>query len=116
MGIKRVRGGKWWGGREGGKSQVGHGRFVKFTKTNGLPGNSVSGIVEDDEGYLWLTGTLAILQVSSRELEKALLSPSYRMQGASFDATDGLRGLPRQREPFPTAIRSTDGRLWFSTS
>jgi signal transduction histidine kinase len=45
-----------------------------------------------------------------------LLSPSYQMQGASFDATDGLRGLPRQREPFPTAIRSTDGRLWFSTS
>jgi signal transduction histidine kinase len=72
--------------------------------------------VEDNEGFLWLAGTLGILRVSSQELEKALLSPSYRMQGASFNATDGLRGLPRQREPFPTAIRSTDGRLWFSTS
>jgi len=116
MAITKDRAGNFWIGSEGGLSHFDHGRFVTLTKTNGLPGNSVSGIVEDDEGFLWLTGTLAILQVSSRELEKALLSPSYRMQGASFDATDGLRGLPRQREPFPTAIRSTDGRLWFSTS
>ncbi len=116
MAITKDRAGNFWIGSEGGLSHFDHGRFVTLTKTNGLPGNSVSGIAEDDEGFLWLTGTLAILQVSSRELEKALLSPSYRMQGASFDATDGLRGLPRQREPFPTAIRSTDGRLWFSTS
>ena len=116
MAITGDRAGNFWIGSEGGLSHFDHGHFVTLTKTNGLPGNSVSGIVEDDEGFLWLAGALAILRVSSQELEKALLSPSYRMQGASFDATDGLRGLPRQREPFPTAIRSTDGRLWFSTS
>ncbi|HEY5704849.1 MAG TPA: ATP-binding protein, partial [Terrimicrobiaceae bacterium] len=33
-----------------------------------------------------------------------------------FDVMDGLPGLPRQREPFPTAARSADGRLWFATS
>jgi signal transduction histidine kinase/ligand-binding sensor domain-containing protein len=116
LAITRDRAGSFWIGSEGGLSRFDHGHFVTLTKKNGLPGNSVSGIVEDDEGFIWLAGALAILRVSSQELEKALLSPSYRMQGASFDATDGLRGLPRQREPFPTAIRSTDGRLWFSTS
>src|SRR5258705_2303896 len=116
LAITRDRAGNFWIGSEGGLSHFDHGHFVTLTKTNGVPGNSVSGIVEDDDAFLWLTGTLAIRQVSLQELEKALLSPSDRMQGASFDATDGLRGLPRQREPFPTAIRSTDGRLWFSTS
>ena len=116
LAITRDRAGNFWIGCEGGLSHFDHGHFVTITKKNGLPGNSVSGIVEDDDGFLWLAGTLAILRVSSQELEKALLSPSYQMQGASFDANDGLRGLPRQREPFPTAIRSTDGRLWFSTS
>jgi len=116
LAITRDRAGNFWIGSEGGLSHFDHGHFVTITKKNGLPGNSVSGIVEDDDGFLWLAGTLAILRVSSQELEKALLSPSYQMQGASFDANDGLRGLPRQREPFPTAIRSTDGRLWFSTS
>jgi signal transduction histidine kinase len=115
LAITRDRAGSVWIGSEGGLSRFDHGLFVTLTKKNGLPGNSVSGIVEDDEGFLWLAGALAILRVSSEELEKALLSPSYRMQGASFDATDGLRGLPRQREPFPTATRSADGRLWFST-
>jgi signal transduction histidine kinase/ligand-binding sensor domain-containing protein len=116
MAITRDREGNYWIGSEGGLSRFDHGRFVTLTKKNGLPGNSVSGIVEDDEGFLWLAGTLAILRVSPQELEKALHSPSYRMEGVSFDGTDGLRGLPRQREPFPTAIRSSDGRLWFSTS
>jgi ligand-binding sensor domain-containing protein/signal transduction histidine kinase len=116
LAITRDRTGNFWIGSEGGLSHFHDGHFVTLTKKNGLPGNSVSGIVEDDEGFLWLAGGLAVLRVSSQELEKALLSPSYRMQGTSFDATDGLRGLPRQREPFPTAIRSTDGRLWFSTS
>jgi signal transduction histidine kinase/ligand-binding sensor domain-containing protein len=114
--ITRDRAGNFWIGSEGGLSRFDHGHFFTLTKKNGLPGNSVSGIVQDDEGFLWLAGALAILRVSCQELEKAVLSPSYRMQGASFDATDGLRGLPRQREPFPTAIRSTDGRLWFSTT
>jgi len=116
LAIARDRAGNFWIGSEGGLSYFDNGHFVTLTKKNGLPGNSVSGMVEDDEGFFWLAGALAILRVSSQELEKALLSPSYRMQGASFDATDGLRGLPRQREPFPTATRSTDGRLWFSTS
>jgi signal transduction histidine kinase/ligand-binding sensor domain-containing protein len=116
LAITRDRAGNYWVGSEGGLSHFDHGHFVTLTKANGLPGNSVSGIVEDDEGFLWLAGSLAILRVSSQEVEKALLSPSYRMRGASFYATDGLRGLPRQREPFPTATRASDGRLWFSTS
>src|ERR1700687_1571906 len=36
--------------------------------------------------------------------------------GVSFDAGDGLRGLPRQRAPCPTAARDADGKLWFATT
>jgi signal transduction histidine kinase len=49
-------------------------------------------------------------------MERALASTSPRIRGLIFDAADGLRGLPRQREPFPTAARAADGRLWFATS
>lgn len=103
-------------GGEDGLSRFEDGRFRTLTKTNGLPGNSVSGIVEDDDGYLWLAGALGILRISPQELEKALSSSSYIMQGEFFDATSGLRGLPRQREPFPTVARAADGRLWFATT
>jgi signal transduction histidine kinase len=58
---------------------------------------------------------LELLQASGDDEVRMGPSVIHRMQGASFDATDGLRGLPPQLEPFPTATRSTDGRLWFST-
>ena len=105
-----------WVGGYGGLSRFENGHFSTITKQNGLPGNSVSGFVEDDDGSFWIAGALAIFRASGEELEKALASPSYRMRGESFDAGDGLRGPPRQREPFPTATRAVDGWLWFATT
>jgi signal transduction histidine kinase/ligand-binding sensor domain-containing protein len=105
-----------WVGGFGGLSRFENGHFSTITKQNGLPGNSVSGLVEDEDGSFWIAGALGILRASGEELEKALASPSYRMQGTSFDASDGLRGLPQQREPFPTATRAADGWLWFVTT
>src|SRR6267143_2157273 len=114
--IAEDREGHVWIGGESGLSRFGQDRFVTLTQDNGLPGSSVSGIVEDDDGNLWLAGALGILRVKPQELDKALASASYRVEGVTFDATDGLRGLPRQREPFPTATRAADGRLWFATT
>jgi len=103
-------------GGEDGLSRFAQDRFVTLTQDNGLPGNSVSAILEDDDGNLWLAGALGILRVKRQELEKAFESASDRVEGVTFDATDGLRGLPRQRAPFPTATRAADGRLWFATT
>src|ERR1700724_3250647 len=114
--ITSDRAGRVWIGGEGGLSRFDHGRFVTLTRDNGLPGSSVAGIVEDDDGFLWLAGSLAILRVRPQELEKAATSLAYRLHGEAFDATDGLRGLPRHREPYPTAARAADGRLWFATT
>jgi signal transduction histidine kinase len=103
-------------GGEGGLSRLAQDRFVTLTRANGLPGSSISGILEDDDGNLWLGGALGILRVKQRELDQAFASPSSRVEGMILDATDGLRGLPRQRAPYPTAARAADGRLWFATT
>ncbi|HET6842355.1 MAG TPA: response regulator [Candidatus Angelobacter sp.] len=116
MTIVGDRAGHVWIGGGAGMTRFDEGHFTTLTQKNGLPGASISGIVEDDEGFFWLAGSLGILRVDPQELEKALKSSSYRMQGMSFDASDGLRGLPRQHEPFPTAARAADGRLWFATT
>ncbi len=108
--------GKIWIGGESGLSRFDNGRFSTIKMESGLPGNSVSGIIEDDAGFLWVAGSLAIFRVSLQELEKAFKDSTHKLQGISFDASDGLRGLPRQREPFPTATRGSDGRLWFATT
>ncbi|HET6845062.1 MAG TPA: two-component regulator propeller domain-containing protein, partial [Candidatus Angelobacter sp.] len=110
------RAGRIWIGGGGGLTRFEQGHFTTLTEKNGLPGASISGMVQDDDGFLWLAGSLGILRVGPQELEKALQSPSYRMQGMTLDASDGLRGIPRQYGPFPTTARTADGRLWFATS
>ena len=116
MTIVGDRAGHVWIGGGAGMTRFDEGHFTTLTQKNGLPGATISGIVEDDDGFFWLAGSLGILRVSPQELEKALKSSSYRMQGMTLDASDGLRGLPRQHEPFPTAARAADGRLWFATT
>jgi len=116
LAIASDRAGRILIGGEGGLSRFAAGRFATITKKNGLPGSSLSAIVEDEEGFVWLAGALGILRVSEAELGRAFDDSSYLVRGVSFDASDGLRGLPRQREPLPTAARAADGRIWFATT
>jgi signal transduction histidine kinase/streptogramin lyase len=104
-----------WVGGDGGLSRFDDGHFETLTMKNGLPGHSVSGVLEDDDGFFWLAGSMGILRTDSRELNKAIESGSYIMQGTFLDARDGLHSMPRQREPFPVVTRTPDGWLWFST-
>jgi signal transduction histidine kinase len=116
LSITADRAGHVWVGGEGGLSQLDSRRFVTLSKENGLPGSSVSAALEDKDGSLWIAGELGIIRVTPEELQKAFHQSSYRMQRLLLDTNDGLPGLPSQEEPFPAATRSTDGRLWFSTT
>jgi PAS domain S-box-containing protein len=116
LSITGDRDGQVWIGGEGGLTHFDGRRFAAVTKENGLPGRSVSAVLEDDDGSLWIAGELGIIRVSQQEVNNALNSRSYRMQRLFLDTTDGLPGLPPQEEPFPTATKSADGRLWFATT
>lgn len=105
-----------WVSGAGGLSRFDGRRFATLTKENGLPGNSVSAVLKDNDGSLWIAGELGIIRVSLQEVEKGFQSSSYRMQELFLDTTDGLPGLPTQQEPFPTATKAADGRLWFVTT
>jgi len=113
--IAQDRRGRIWVGGDSGLSLFDGNRFSTLTEENGLPGSSVSGLLEDDDGHFWLAGALGILRVPGEELVRAAQTPGERLHGQGFDAADGLPSLPRQHEPFPTAVRAADGRLWFST-
>jgi PAS domain S-box-containing protein len=116
LSIAGDRAGHIWIGGEGGLSQFDGQRFIRLTQENGLPGNSVSAVLEDHDGSLWIAGELGIIRVRAQELQNAFKSPSYRMHRLFLDTTDGLPGFPAQGEPFPTATKSADGRLWFSAT
>ncbi|HYG44123.1 MAG TPA: two-component regulator propeller domain-containing protein [Bordetella sp.] len=76
-----------------------------------------SGVLSDPNGYdLWLHSKGGIFQLTASELQQAMLDPEHPVRYRSHEAMGGLANDPHQVLPVPTAVRTTDGRLWFSTS
>jgi signal transduction histidine kinase/ligand-binding sensor domain-containing protein len=105
----------WIGGSEG----LGYmdGQRLKMV---GLAGGgslkNVTGIVASVQGDLWIHALDGVFQLQAMDVQQAERDPAYPIHYRKFDTLDGLPGSPALKVPLPSAIRSTDGRLWFATS
>lgn len=106
--------GAWIGGENG----VAHVEGQKVVPVSGLgddPFAGTTGMVLAADGTLWLNGGAGISAIAAGELQRALREPGYRVQFSRLDYRDGLQGTASPITPFPSAVRSSDGALWFST-
>ncbi len=88
------------------------GKVESLDSRNGLPCNSISAIVADDRGSLWLDAACGYIAVDRSELETWSRQPGYQLKTRVLDAFDGAQtGVTHFR---PTAARSMDGKLWFA--
>ena len=76
--------------------------FSQISKNDGLPGNDVYGILEDDAGVIWMSTENGISAYSP-------VSKSFR----NFDYSDGLQG--NQFNP-NSAFKAKNGELFFGGS
>jgi signal transduction histidine kinase len=73
--------------------------------------------VRDGQGEdLWIHSKSGIFQLTVAELRRAAADKTHQIRYRSYDLMGGLANDPYQVLPLPTAVRTTDGRLWFSTS
>jgi len=91
------------------------GQFVMATRKNGLPDTAVSSVLKDEEGYLWAGTASGIVRLHRSQFELLAADPSYQVRYSVRDASDGVAGHPFWRGN-PSAVRGTDGRLWFVTT
>jgi signal transduction histidine kinase/ligand-binding sensor domain-containing protein len=110
----------WIGGQRGIGYIDGQRYHALRLPDNGLFANIYAIIVvplKDGSGDdLWVHSRSGIFQLSAAELARAYADASYRIRYRSYDLMGGLANDPYQVLPLPTAVRSRDGRLWFSTS
>ena len=96
-----------------GLSRFSNGRFVTLRDASGALANLTS-VIGDDAGALWLGNASGIVRMNRSEFDRGIISRSdqlnYRLLGTS-DGVAGTTGWTGQR----SAIRTTDGRLWFLT-
>jgi signal transduction histidine kinase/ligand-binding sensor domain-containing protein len=104
----------WAGGTNGVAIFTGDG-FRPLLPVEGAEPRGVSGIVSSQDRDLWLNGARGVIRVPAAEVERALVTPTYRFQAETFDFRDGVSGGAAQLRPTPSAIADSTGRLWFAT-
>jgi signal transduction histidine kinase len=108
--------GHFWIGGGRGLALFRDNRFQSINPAGTAEFTGVSGIVETANGDLWLNATPGIFHIAAAEIEPAIKEPSYHVRCNFFGVLDGLIGKAVQLRPIPTAVESSDGRLWFSTT
>jgi signal transduction histidine kinase/ligand-binding sensor domain-containing protein len=87
--------------------------FHLLSEANNRPFSGITGIAIARNGDLWLNAFDGVRRVAAAELELAKENPAYAVHSDLYDLTDGLPSVPQRVRPFPTAVSSPDGRIWF---
>lgn len=109
--------GTLWIGSDRGLTRFKENHAVLFTSRNGLPDDSINHVLEDNCGQLWLGGERGIHRLAKQELDAIADGRASTARCVTYDEDDGL--LTREtngQKNQPGAIKSSDGRLWFSTA
>ena len=106
----------WLGTVGAGLLHLSRGKVFHYTKQDGLPSDSVSQLLEGDDGYLW-GGTLrGIFRVSTTALDMRSKGVDPPLLFQNYDHSDGLPTAECSGGLQPACWKAGDGRLWFSTS
>jgi signal transduction histidine kinase/ligand-binding sensor domain-containing protein len=111
-----AQGGEIWAGGELGFARFNGKKFVPISSGCGSSFTGISGIVGTKSGDLWLNAIGGIAHIPHEELKHVAREPDYRVECEILDSLDGVPGNPIQMRPAPSALATTDGRLWFALS
>jgi signal transduction histidine kinase len=104
----------WVAGNEG-VSLLVQSHFRSLKSVDGTPFIGVSGILEDNDGGLWLNGGDGVTHISAAEIDAFQTDESHRVVKEVFNFEDGLVETAPSLRPLSTASESSDGKLWFLT-
>lgn len=111
-----IRGDHVWLAGARGVQLFTNGRFLIMRwKDRELPGR-ISGVLETQDGDLWINGFSGITHVPAPELKAWLSDPSFAVSAERLNELDGLPGLSGETFPEPSLVGAPDGRLWFATT
>ncbi len=107
----------WIGTFGGGLDAYRGGKFVSFTARDGLLSDNVADVMDDGQS-LWLSTTRGICRIPRKQLTEFMDHQREALDPTNYGVADGLRSA--QCSPsYPIGgggFRTTDGRLWFTTS
>ena len=109
-------GGLWIGTAGGGLTRFKNGRWTTFTTREGLYDDSVFAILEDDNGYLWMSCNKGIFRVARQALDDFAEGLQPKVTSAAYGEGDGMQSRECNGGTQPAAWKTGDGKLWFATA
>jgi len=106
----------WMGTRGGGLRMLDGQKIFSYSLKDGLHDDDIYAIVGDPQGRLWMACSKGVFNVVRAELRNFAGDKTKRISTTPFSPTDALRTLECQPGVQPGAWRTTDGKIWFSTS
>lgn len=82
----------------------------------GLPVESVVGILDDGQGYFWLASGSGVVRAARRDLNAVADAQTPQLPCQLFNAGDGLPTMECTGMRQPVCLRDAGGRLWFATT
>ncbi|HEX8297955.1 MAG TPA: two-component regulator propeller domain-containing protein, partial [Rubricoccaceae bacterium] len=112
-----ARGVLWIGTEDGGLNRLDPetGRVAIVRQTDGLYADGVHQIVEDGLGRLWMSTNKGLFWVGRAELDAFARGDVRRVQSVAYTERDGMRSREANGGRQESALRASDGRLWFAT-
>lgn len=105
---------KIWIGGEFGLEFFDGSRFQRVIPSDGSAFGGISGMVIDSENGLWFSENRGIIHIPQTQLRQ--LGSSSKVDFESFGLLDGLTADLRGPLASPSAVQTTDGRIWFATT
>ncbi len=106
----------WVGTVGGGLLHLTNGHLFRYTTDDGLPANSITQLLEDDEGFLWGGTHRGIFRASTTAMDMHAKGVTTPVLFQNYGHTDGLPTAECPGGLQPACWKARDGRLWFSTS
>jgi signal transduction histidine kinase len=90
--------------------------WTHYTTRQGLASNSLSYLLGDDRGALWIGSNAGIMRVELADLNRVAEAGQGRVEVRVYRRPDGLPTRESTEGSQPGAWQGANGRLWFSTT
>ncbi|HTA64393.1 MAG TPA: two-component regulator propeller domain-containing protein, partial [Xanthomonadaceae bacterium] len=106
----------WIGTFGRGLFRLQNGRFTQYTTHQGLPDDTINGVVEDGARNVWIGTDHNIARLTRQDLDAVAAGSSPSVTPLVFGKGDGMKSSEAEGGTHPSAWRAHDGRLWFPTN
>jgi signal transduction histidine kinase/ligand-binding sensor domain-containing protein len=106
----------WIGTLGAGLLRFQEGKFSAITARDGLPADSITQVLDDEAGNLWLGSPVGVISVRKDSMTAGLRGTNQNLVCHAYGRNEGLPTVGCAIASQPTAWRARDGRLWFATS